>query len=92
MSFDGFTVDGDKLNYWENDVMAEFKNAFGNFDGNKTRILELIDVCEAELAEPKSWLTELVAMTALRNLKGQLEDFLSNSLQKNQTHFETALL
>ena len=74
MSFDNFTIDSDKLNQWENDVMTEFEHLFGDYDGNKARILELIAVCESETDAPKSWLTEFAAKTALHNLKAALED------------------
>ena len=74
MSFENFSINSDKLNYWENDVMNEFQNTFGGFDGNEIRIRELIAFCEAEIATPKSWLTEFAARTALVNLKGALEE------------------
>jgi hypothetical protein len=74
MNFDNFSIDSDRLIEWENDVMEAFNQLSGEYEGNGTRIKELITVCEEEIANPKSWLTEFAARTALQNLKADLDD------------------
>jgi hypothetical protein len=74
MNFDKFEIDNDKIMYWENDVMVAFDELFGEYEGNESRIKQLICICEEEIAKPKSWLTEFAARTALENLRADLDD------------------